>query len=475
MEHVETGHVAILYKRINLGYNNYTFKPIRVLEGYYDPEIDTFLENEKGNTKSYISVHNTFTKTSYDLYFDFPERLEDLQEEFEYAMTKEDLMYEYLNERAKMHVDATVDENGISTIVYPQITISEEEKVEEPVKSKIPEIKMGLLKLREEVLKKVVSQDKAVEVVTRTIFKNYRAKNPANKSHILIAGPTGTGKTFLIETISKIIGVPFHKVDATDLVSEGYVGKHVNDVIVDLINKCNGDVKAAEYAILAIDEIDKKRTNNDRETISTKDVMDALLKIADRKVIDVTIPGAFGGSKTISFDTANLTIAFMGAFAGIVDEESNRINPGFGSEGKAELESYSNLKTSHFVKFGMTPELLGRIPRRVFMRSLKDVQDLINIINNSEDSQLKSAIAFYKDEGVELIATDDYKVAIAQSAIENKTGARSLKNSIDESLEYVDDEVLIKNDPNNTDEKVKIKKIKVTAETVKDPRKYYVE
>ena len=108
------------------------------------------------------------------------------------------------------------------------------------------------------------------------------------------------------------------------------------------------------------------------------------------------------------------------------------------------------------------------------MRSL-DTQDLIDIMNNSEDSQLKRAIEFYKDENVELIATDDYKDAIAHSAKENDTGARSLQTAISESLGYADDEVLIKNDPNNTDEKVKIKKIKVTAETVKDPKKYYVE
>lgn len=475
MEHVETGHVAILYKRINLGYGNYTFRPIRVLEGYYDPDNNTFIENKNGNTNSYAAVNDIYARTNYDLYFDFPERLEDLKEEFDYALTKEDIEYEYLNNRAKMHVDATLDEiSGTSTIVYPQITVDTEEKVEEPAKPKIPEIKMGLLKLREEVLKKVISQDKAVEVVTRTIFKNYRAKNPANKSHILIVGPTGTGKTYLVETISKIIGVPFHRVDATDLVAEGYVGKHVNDVLVDLINKCNGDVKAAEYAILAIDEIDKKKTRNDSDAISTKDVMDNLLKLAARGVIDVTMPGAFGGSRTISFDTSNLTIVFMGACAGIVDEKSKRINLGFGAEGKVGLSNYADIKTEHLVKYGFTPELLGRVPCKVLMRSL-DTQDLIDIMNNSEDSQLKRAIEFYKDENVELIATDDYKDAIAHSAKENDTGARSLTTAINESLEYTDDEVLIKNDPNNTDEKVKIKKIKVTAETVKDPKKYYVE
>ena len=339
MERVDTGHVAILYKRINLGYGNYTFRPIRVLEGYYDSDNNTFIENKNGNTNSYAAVNDIYARTNYDLYFDFPERLEDLKEEFDYALTKEDIEYEYLNDRARMHVDATLDEiSGTSAIVYPQITVGTEEKVEEPAKPKIPEIKMGLLKLREEVLKKVISQDKAVEVVTRTIFKNYRAKNPANKSHILIVGPTGTGKTYLVETISKIIGVPFHRVDATDLVAEGYVGKHVNDVLVDLINKCNGDVKAAEYAILAIDEIDKKKTRSDSDAISTKDVMDNLLKLAARGVIDVTMPGAYGGSRTVSFDTSNLTIVFMGACAGIVDEKSKRINLGFGAEGMQILK-----------------------------------------------------------------------------------------------------------------------------------------
>lgn len=465
-------HVAILYKRINLGYGNYTFRPIRVLEGYYDSEKDLFMTRENGNTKIYEPVQNIYSKTDYDLYFDFPERIEDLKEEFDYALTKEEVKLEYLTDRAKMHVDATVDDNMTYSVIYPRI-VTQEVQNDETVKASIPEIKMSLQQLRDCVLKKVVSQDRAVEIVTRTIYKNYRAQDPANKSHILIAGPTGTGKTMLVETICKLIGIPFYKVDATDYTSEGYKGRNVNDMIVGLINACNGDLAAAEHGILAIDEIDKKRTRGGDEIIATQAVMDALLKVTGRGKIEVTIPNGFS-ERTILFDTAHLTVVCMGAFPGIVDEIDKRINLGFGSEEKKTVKSYIDLKPEHFIKFGMTPELIGRIPCRAYMKKL-DEQDLKNIITNSEDSQLKHAAKFYSDNGVEFIATDDYINAVAHVSMENETGARGLKTTISDSLSLADDEILIKNDPNNTDQKVKIKKLTVTAETVENPKKYYVE
>ena len=176
---------------------------------------------------------------------------------------------------------------------------------------------MTLLDLRKEVKSVIKGQDKAVNDVTRAIMVNQKSENPKHKSHMLIIGPSGTGKTEMINIISKRMGIPFFKADATAYTKEGYVGKSVYSMLNGLITAANDDIEKAQNGILIIDEIDKKLGDG----VSGKDVLYSMLKMMDRDIIELD-----KGERQIPFDTSNLTIIFMGAFADVYKSKEDLAN-----------------------------------------------------------------------------------------------------------------------------------------------------
>ena len=314
------------------------------------------------------------------------------------------------------------------------------------------------------MLKEIVAQDEAVKSITTTIMKNMEATNPKMKSHILIMGPTGVGKTSTIELICKYLDVPFCKVDSTSYTQTGYVGRNTDEILQKLIYAANYNISKAQKGIIVIDEIDKK-AKGDKDSIATTAVQQALLKLTGRGMVEVDID--YKGSKsTIDFDTSNLTIVFTGAFEGI-----NKLNKkdyikhiGFINDSKESKEEDNKITTSLLTQYGLIPELIGRIKKIVVLNPLKQ-KDYVQILNYSNNSPIKINKDFFElDKGIKVTFTDSFKIEAAKKAEEFNLGVRGLDRAVDDALEDAMERVL-----NNE----KIKELKFTKSTVNNPKKYY--
>lgn len=364
--------------------------------------------------------------------------------------------------------DIEAEEEYIDEFMNTEEESSKKITAETSLLLKKEESKLITLKeLRKEVKDVIKGQDKAVDDVTRTILINEMSKNPRHKSHILIMGPSGTGKTEMINIISKRLDIPYFKADATAYTKEGYVGKSVYSMIGGLINAAEGDVEKAQKGILIIDEIDKKLTSEE-DWVGGVEVFNSLLKVMDRDVIEIDVEGM--GKKKILFDTSNLTIIFMGAFAKLYEQKTQKTEDkktiGFmsSSEPSSKKEKLS-LTNDDLIKAGMPPEFLGRISVITNTQEL-EIEDLVEILYKSKGGAIDEEVEFCEGLGIQLKFTNPYMREIAKKAKETKTGARTLRKLVRESLADAYDEILSGK---------KIKVLKLTKETANNPKKYYTE
>ncbi|MDR0679961.1 MAG: AAA family ATPase [Puniceicoccales bacterium] len=265
-----------------------------------------------------------------------------------------------------------------------------------------------------------------------------------NKQNVLLLGPTGVGKTYLIKNIAKLIGVPFVKVDATKFSETGYVGSDVDDMIRDLVKSANGNADMAQYGIVFIDEIDKIATAVGLEgrDISGRGVQINLLKLMEESDVNlfsqtdvmaqIKAAMSMGSDRKQTINTKHILFIASGAFDKLTDIVKVRIGArsiGFNSQNSRKIDdSYEFLKqasTADFIKFGFEPEFIGRLPVRVACESLK-ANDLRDILTSSEGSILKQYVDDFAGYNIGLSVNDDAIWKIAQLASEEKTGARGL-------------------------------------------------
>lgn len=326
--------------------------------------------------------------------------------------------------------------------------------------------KFNLKEMRDFVLSEIVAQDEAVKRITTRILTNFVSSDYRRKSHLLIMGGTGTGKSKTIELICQYLNIPFAKVDATNYTQAGYVGRSVDEMLLKLISAANGDVELAQKGILVVDEIDKKASNGDNSGVATKAVLDTLLQITGRGTVEVDIVED-RTKKTIDFDTSNLTVILTGAFEGIekyAGKETHR-QIGFGADITPKQENVE-ITPQMLIKYGMTPELMGRIKCVVALNKFEE-EDYVKILKYSKGSPLQVEKHFLEnDMGIKFTYTVNYLKEIAKQAKKLDQGARGADVAVAKSLEDVHEKIL-NGEP--------IKVLKLTKKTAINNKEYYVK
>tara|TARA_B100001057_G_scaffold472265_1_gene535388 strand:- start:4371 stop:5600 length:1230 start_codon:yes stop_codon:yes gene_type:complete len=309
----------------------------------------------------------------------------------------------------------------------------------------------------------VISQDLAKKTLSVAAYNHYRrASNPTidgvdiEKSNLLLLGPSGSGKTLLIKTLAKKLGVPMAIADATTLTEAGYVGEDAESVLERLIQSANGNVELAEKGMVFIDEIDKKARRSESNTstrdVSGEGVQQALLRLIEGTQTYVNVGGQGLRSDKIEFDTTNVLFIMGGAFVGLEEIISKRINKkakiGFNaiSDVKKTKNLFNYVQPEDLINFGLIPELIGRIPVLTALEELEK-DDLVQILKESKNSITNQIKAMFKLEGIILGFTDSFYELVAVQAVEQKTGARGLRNILEDFfLDFTYNIIDLKND-----------------------------
>ncbi len=351
--------------------------------------------------------------------------------------------------------------------------------------------KITLLKPKEIKVKLdeyIIGQENAKKILSVAVYNHFKRIThkmerkeddvELQKSNVLLVGPTGSGKTLLAQTLAKILNVPLAIADATTLTEAGYVGDDVENVLLKLIKAADYDIETAEHGIIYIDEIDKIARKSENMSItrdvSGEGVQQALLKIIEGTVASVPPQGGrkHPNQEMIEINTKDILFIVGGAFEGLESKVKNRINEkrvGFGLETTEtkldDLTLFENVLPEDLVKFGLIPELIGRLPIITALHGL-DEEAMIKILTEPKNSLVKQYQKYFEMENVELVFEKDAIEEIAKLALKRKIGARGLRSIIEGVMIDLMYEIPSKKE---------VSKVIITKEAVDDKSKVIVE
>ena len=311
------------------------------------------------------------------------------------------------------------------------------------------------------VKSKIIGQDEQIEDIVSIIWQNCHS---SRKSNIMIVGPTGTGKTEIIRLIAKKLNIPVIVANAASLTQSGYVGESVDDILKNLINKCNGNVKKAEQAIVILDEMDKIASNGiSHDGVATSGVQDELLKLTEDGSYFVNMGDMFEEDK-VEISTKNMTFIGIGAFSNLRKEIVEKVISGFSTQPKQEpIKTIKKATTDDLIQYGLKPELVGRFSNVIELNPLTE-ENLIQIMKNPNNDTLSEKRKILQERNITVQIEESVYEKLAKIAIEKKIGARGLISSIDNLFTKAMLEISRSDDIYS--------KLIITEKTIENPKNY---
>ena len=434
-----TTEIAVIFERTGADDEVTMFYPKKVVIGYADKKKKVFIASDGHEYPYMLSSKEKYTfalrKSVGELNKSYKEKtLTKLLEKHFLGLTQF-VYYFNCDQECKDINFVCEDQEGNMYTLNDKDFESYKKHVLNPTPREIKEpvtINVNAKELINEVKKKVIGQDDAIEDIVSIIWQNSKS---TRKQNILLLGPTGVGKTEIIRIIAKKLDVPLVIANASSMTQSGFVGKSVDDILADLLNKCNNNVSKAENSIIVIDEIDKlagnSLTGND---VATTGVQDELLKLVEDGEYVINVSNDALEKNNITINTKNITFIAIGAFSELIKEKRNKQEEktriGFNTTNIIPKEKNEKLTTDDLVKYGLKQELIGRFTNLIELNSLTK-ENLIEIMKNPNEELIKNKVELLNSLGISVKIDEAVYEKLANIAIKKNTGARGLIGTVD--------------------------------------------